>query len=396
MTGQPRLHWQEEGQPREALWQSEAGWSPPARVLPADDRITADAAYRLACEGTAIVWRGDFQNARQLLQALSRRVDRPARKASGKAPGAAPPALGEVFHRHRHAQGRRARLLGMLLIEVLPPGRIELRRAPDWQAPLQQAWGGLPTEPVLVALRELLGINGAYEWRRRGVPVPALGEGPQALVHPHYGVFAPVRGEYLDLVAQAPLPPDHHLAWDIGTGTGVIAAVLARRGVQRVVATDLHPRAIACARDNLERLQLAGRVEVVVADLFPPVSGPGSCPLIACNPPWLPARPMSALDEAVYDPEGRMLRSFLGGVAAHLAPGGEAWLIMSDLAEHLGLRAPGELQALIDAGGLTVKQRLDVRPRHPKSNDPKDPLAMARGKELTSLWRLASRSPARH
>ena len=58
-------------------------------------------------------------------------------------------------------------------------------------------------------------------------------------------------------------------AFDVGTGTGVIAAVLARRGVARVVATDVDPRALACARENLERLGLAQRVEVVQADLYP-------------------------------------------------------------------------------------------------------------------------------
>ena len=32
----------------------------------ADDRTTADAAYGLACQGTGLLWRGDFQNARQI------------------------------------------------------------------------------------------------------------------------------------------------------------------------------------------------------------------------------------------------------------------------------------------------------------------------------------------
>ena len=59
---------------------SEAGVAPPRRVQVADDTLSADAAYRLACEGTALLWRGDFQNARQLLQAMARRVERKPRK----------------------------------------------------------------------------------------------------------------------------------------------------------------------------------------------------------------------------------------------------------------------------------------------------------------------------
>ncbi|MCX4699947.1 methyltransferase [Streptomyces sp. NBC_01373] len=65
-----------------------------------------------------------------------------------------------------------------------------------------------------------------------------------------------MRGEYVDLVARAPLPT-FRTAFDLGTGTGVLAAVLARRGVGRLVATDISPRALVCARDNLGRLGLA-------------------------------------------------------------------------------------------------------------------------------------------
>jgi methylase of polypeptide subunit release factors len=128
-------------------------------------------------------------------------------------------------------------------------------------------------------------------------------------------------------------------------------------------------------------------VDLLKADLFPP----GLAPLIVCNPPWLPARPSSALEHAVYDPDSRMLKGFLAGLAAHLAPGGEGWLILSDFAEHLGLRSREDLLALIESAGLKVLGRADVRPRHPKANDPGDPLHAARSREVTSLWRLAPR-----
>ncbi|MFP5462105.1 MAG: methyltransferase, partial [Gammaproteobacteria bacterium] len=134
-------------------------------------------------------------------------------------------------------------------------------------------------------------------------------------------------------------------------------------------------------------LDPAGRVEVLQADLFPP----GRAGLIVCNPPWLPARPGSALEEAVYDPGSRMLLGFLAGLAAHLEPGGEGWLILSDLAEHLGLRRRDELLAAFSAAGLAVVGRLDARPTHPRASDPADPLHAARRAELTSLWRLAAR-----
>ncbi|MFH8405865.1 methyltransferase [Streptomyces sp. NPDC018019] len=396
--------WTEAGAARSAHWRSESGTPAPRRVAVADDRTKADEAYRLACEGTALLWRGDFHNARQLLTALARRIDRRPRKR--------PPAdPAQAFHQHRAAQNHRARILGMLLVALEPGYELALRRAPDVREACLQAYGpeeheghtgaaersgdeehtGRPAEaprplPLLVSLRELLGVIGAYEWRRNGVGIPALG-GDR--IHPYYGVFSPVRGEYVDLVAEAPLPSVPGPAFDIGTGTGVLASVLARRGVSRIVATDQDPRALACARENVTRLGVADRVKVVAADLFPP----GRASLIVCNPPWVPAKPTSPVEYAVYDPGSRMLRGFLDGLAAHLVPGGEGWLILSDLAEHLGLRPRAELTAAFDAAGLTVLDRLDIRPRHGRSRATDDPLHAARAAEVTSLWRLGAARP---
>nr|WP_181956416.1 class I SAM-dependent methyltransferase [Ramlibacter lithotrophicus] len=356
---------------------------PPARVQPVDDTLSAAQAVRLASEGTAMLWRSDFHNARQLLQAIGRRIDQRAARPGARAPATSPLA---AFHQHRQAQGQRAGILGKVLIELDGDYGIALPRAPDLRHACREAWGPPDGEPSVAALRELLGLVGAHEWRKKGVAIPALGPPPDNRIHPHYGVFSPVRGEYLELVAAAPLPATD-LAFDVGTGTGVLAAILARRGVRRVVATDLDPRALACARESVSRLGLQSQVEVVAADLFPD----GRAPLVVCNPPWLPARASAPVERAVYDEDSRMLRSFLAGLADHLLPGGEGWLVMSDLAEHLGLRAPGELAGWIEAAGLRVLARTQVQPRHPKSTDPADPLHAARARERTSLWRLAVR-----
>ncbi|WP_374341426.1 50S ribosomal protein L11 methyltransferase [Azonexus sp.] len=374
----PQIEWTEAGERRVARWRSEAGLAAPAAVDIADDRISADAAWRLMEAGTALLWRGDWVNARHLMQALTRRADRRFGAARGKPP--ATPA--EAFARHRETQGRRAALLARLLVPVDGGYRVPLRRAQDVAAACREAWGEPEGEDSVVALRELLAVVSAHEWRRKGVPVPAV----QGRIHPHYGVFSPVRGEYVDLVANAPLPAGCGLAFDIGTGSGILAAVLARRGVARVVATDQDPRALACAAENAGKLGLTANIDVIRADLFPD----GRAPLVVCNPPWLPAQPSSPVEYAVYDPESRMLRGFLSGLAAHLAPGGEGWLIISDIAEHLGLRSRDELLGWIAAAGLRVLGRIDTRPQHPKSRDAADPLHAARAAEVTSLWRLGA------
>ena len=365
------IHWTESAITRSARWHSESGSPPPHPVVCVDDTIRADAAHRLAKAGTGLLWRGDYHNARHLLAALGRRVDR-------RAPAPGPTAL-DTFHRHREFQGHRATVLGRLLILLDEDHVVDLRRAPDVRQACVEAYGP-PTEPTVVSLRELLGVLGAHQWRSRGVDVPAL----DARVYPHYGVFAPVRAEYVELVATAPLPEGRGSAFDLGTGTGVLAAVLARRGIGHVTATDSSPRALACARDNLTRLGLAERV-----DLRPGLYPDGRADLVVGNPPWLPGRPTSSLEGGVYDQDSVMLRDFLAGLAAHLAPGGAGWLVLSDLAERIGLRTRSQLLAMIDDAGLRVLDRIDTRPRHRRAADTADPLHAERHAEVTSLWQLA-------
>ena len=372
-----------------ARWRSEAGLPPPGRVVLADDTMNADTAYRLACEGTALLWQGDYQNARQLLGALMRRIEKPpARKArGGKATPEAATAPTALFHRHRMAQAQRARILGQILVPLRGDYVVPLRRAPEVFLACLEVLGpvGDANELSVLSLRELQALIGAHEWRKKGVTISALG----ITIHPYYGVFSPVRGEYLELIAQAPLPAAlerDSCAFDVGTGTGVIAALLARRGVATVVATDQDERALACAADNLKRLGLDDRVQVRSVNLFPE----GKAPLVVCNPPWVPAKPSSPIEFAVFDPDSRMLRGFLSGLRDHLSPGGEGWLILSDLAEHLGLRPRESLMQWIEGAGLRVVGRIDTRPRHGKVNDSDDPLHTARAAEVTSLWRLTT------
>ena len=392
------ITWQENEGTQTAHWRSEASLPAPVRVVIADDTLAADDAWRQACEGTALLWRGDFQNARHLLEAMMRRVERKPRHGSRKARdkvAAAAQAQGqgqsgavqdpaEAFHRHRLATLQRARTLGRVLIPLDGEYRIPLRRAPDWRQACEEVWGPPDGQPSVVSLRELLGLVGAHEWRRKGLDIQALGDAAgRSRIHPWYGVFSPVRGEYIDLVATVPLPPCD-VAFDIGTGTGVLAAVLARRGVRHIVATELDPRALACARENLERLGVTAQVAVLEADLWPP----GQASVVLCNPPWIPARPSAPIERAIYDEDSRMLRAFLAGLSAHLLPGGEGWLILSDLAEHLGLRSRATLLGWIAESGLQVAGQHSVKPRHGKAADPTDPLHAARSQELTTLWRL--------
>ncbi|HEX4843487.1 MAG TPA: methyltransferase [Limnobacter sp.] len=386
----PTIQWLEDGIEHRAHWQSERLLPPPRHVMVADDTLTADAAYRLASEGKAFLWRSDFQNARQLLQAMARRLDKNAeyKKSKASKAGKSPEEYPQRFHLYRQAQAQRSRILGSILIPFQADYSIPLRRAPIVLEACTEAWGEPgPAGLTVASLRELMGMVGAHEWRKKGVEIPALGRAPNNRIHPYYGVFSPVRGEYIDLVSKAPLPKacvGGGLAMDVGTGTGVLAALLAKRGVGRVLATDNDARALACAQFNIQNLGFAAQVALMQAELFAdqPVD------LVVCNPPWLPGKPTSPIERAVYDEHSSMLKGFLAGLAGRLNPGGEGWLVLSDLAEHLKLRSREELTAWIAAAGLRVVDRLDAKPKHGKAFDATDPLFDARSKELTSLWRL--------
>jgi len=371
------INWQEANKTKTGTWHSENAAPVPKRVQIADDTTKADDAYKLCCEGTALLWRGDFQNAKMLLQALSRRIDRP-----GKKPKKPTTTMLAAFHLHRQAQSQKARILGMLVIELNVGYNINLRRAPDVKAACEHAYGK-STHSIVVSLREILGLVGAYEWSKNGVDIPVINN----KIFPSYGVFSPIRGEYLDLVDVTPLPIPCNLAFDIGTGTGVLAAILANRGITNIVATDTSHRALDCALKNVNLLGLKNNVKLVEANLFPSAEY-GKADLIVCNPPWLPAHPSSALESAIYDEKSKMLKGFLNGLNAHLNTNGEGWLILSDFAEHLGLRTREELLGWIAEAGLKVIERTDTKARHGKTLDASDPLHAARKAEVTSLWRL--------
>lgn len=368
-----KVTWSEAGAAREAEWRSEGGSFPPKRVELADDTTKATVAFRQTCEGSSLLYRGDHRNARQLLSAMARRVDERRKPIPDH-------DLLAAFRAHRQQQSMAHQVLSKVLVELDAEYRLVLKNAPDVAEACREAWA--PVEgPSVTSLRELQGMVGAHEWRKKGVEVPAL----QGRVHPHYGVFAPIRGEYVDLVAQAPLP-SRELAFDVGTGTGVLALMLARRGVARVVATDCEARAVACARENVERFGMTGQVQVQEGDLFPE----GRAPLVVFNPPWVPEKPRSPIERGIFDPDGALARRYIEGLAAHLTPGGEGWLILSDLAELIGLRSPGWVAQVASGAGLRIVAEHVATPTHRKAKDEQDPLFAARSRERTILYRLAA------
>ncbi|MGF6148803.1 putative methyltransferase [Kingella potus] len=363
-------------------WRNESTQKPPQNAIFLRE-TNADAVLQNARANIATVFTGDYHNAKQILSALKKRVrgNRPSeknKKTDNKQQAPADPA--SAFHRHRLRQSQQSRLINMFAVEIGADFTLTLPRAPDIKPALADIYDQPADAPFLLPLNLLLGFIGAHEWHQKGTDIPALG----AKVHVPFGVFSPIRGEYLELIMRSELNPDFQTAFDIGTGSGILAALLAKRGIPRITATDNNPRALICAEANIRRLGFTDSITIQAADLFPE----GCADLIVCNPPWLPAKPTSTIETALYDPDHAMLRSFLGNAAAHLNPGGEIWLIMSDIAKHLGLHSSDFLPVLFQTASLHVIETLYTHPAHKKAALPSDPLAFARNREVTALYRL--------
>lgn len=401
--------WRLRGETHSADWLTANNRPAPKRIEPVDDRLTADQAIKFAAQGTAMLWLGDFHGAKQILAAIDRRISRgkkPAKRAaraeSAADTGSVAGTSAEDFYRIRQARAGRSRIMSLILVPLDRDAdgawSLPLSRAPEVGAAIKfgyEGWSGSGTHGqtgarasgarrAVVSLQELTGVLSAHQWFQTGVDVPSLG----AKIYPHYGTFLPTRHEYVDLVAQAPLPAGASRAFDIGTGTGVLAAVLAKRGVPKILGTDLHQRAVDCANDNFARLGIADRVRAEHTSMFPK----GRADLIVCNPPWLPGNATTTLDAAIYDPGSKMLMQFLSGLPSHLNPGGEGWLVISDLAELLGLRTREMLLEAIERAGLEIMGRIDTVPTHGRASDTRDALHAARSREVTSLWRLRVRA----
>lgn len=351
----------------EVSWRSESDAPAPARLTTVDDRLNAEAAIKRA-KGSHLLYAGDFRNARQLLAAMARRLGKGRRPEHRSAL--------EEFRAERNARLREHETLSRIVVMLDESYRLpQLKHAPDVAEACAAVWGPASRSTV-VPLKALIGMLGAAEWTRKGLAVRGLSK----KLHPHYGVFLPTRAEYVDLLLEAPAP-DGQRVFDIGTGTGVLSFLLLERGAASAVGTDVDPRAVACAAENAQRLGFSGKFEVRAQDLFPE----GRADLVITNPPWIPEAPKNRIDRAVFDENNGFLEGFLRGLPAHVTPGGEGWLVMSNLAELLGLRAPGYLAEKIAAAGLTVKWTRSTAARHPRAQDPSDPLHAARSKEITTL-----------
>jgi methylase of polypeptide subunit release factors len=187
---------------------------------------------------------------------------------------------------------------------------------------------------------------------------------------------------------------------EVGIGSGILSAILLKQNkVHSVVGTDINAYAIACAKDNFQRLGLDEKVDLYQTDLFPisnSTTKDNKYDIILFNPPWLPGNPVSELDRAVYDTcDQNILRRFLTEVQHYIAPGGRVFLMLSNLGILLGLFQDTDLNIAFHDGSLeiievnktTCKAKLEGLSQR-NIIQPINSVKAARANEVISLYQL--------
>ncbi|HEY8210397.1 MAG TPA: methyltransferase [Myxococcaceae bacterium] len=185
-------------------------------------------------------------------------------------------------------------------------------------------------------------------------------------------ILQPVRGERftLDPLLLAHFAAAHRprgKTVDLGTGSGVIALVLARRfGRQGITALELQPRLYALAARNVALNGLEREVAVVLGDLRHAARtlGAGAFAQVVCNPPYHPcaAGPPSAHGErAIARSE---VACSLGDVAASAA------LLLREGGELCLSHRAGRLAELLEALRARRLEPRRLRLVHPRVGRP--------------------------
>ena len=181
------------------------------------------------------------------------------------------------------------------------------------------------------------------------------------------GVYRPAEDTFLLLESIALETGERFL--EVGTGSGLVALHAARRN--RACATDANREAVRLARANARRNGLL--LEVVLTNLLAGIRGPFD--VVACNPPYLPGRPMDDLDRAW---QGGLQGSdvsmqFLDDLDRVLSPSGRAYLLLSGLNKEARRAAETRFRTRVVAARRLFFEELEVlelRRRDPSRASP--------------------------
>jgi release factor glutamine methyltransferase len=171
----------------------------------------------------------------------------------------------------------------------------------------------------------------------------------------------------LELEREGRVPADARVL-DVGAGSGAVAVTLAlERPRWRLVASDLSPAALAAARENARRFDLAGRgrLRLVAADLTAALRLE-RFDLLVSNPPYVAVEEAAALSPevrdfeppaALFSPPGPGAASGTG-IAWRLLEGSSSLPLRAPLALEIGRGQLEAVRAAAERHGWSVRREV--------------------------------------
>ncbi len=337
----------------------------PAGARPLDRRAPPDKAAAWLADGGLLVLEDRYGVGADVLDALQRRMPVPE--------GGDHAARQSALAAHRAVAKR--------LLAPVRDGRIDVEDGASIGF-LEDLYPG-PGRTFL-PLVHLQDMWRAWQRYTEGVPMAVLGQ----RIHPFYGTYAPERTIHLELFATwlAQHTGPRERAVDVGTGSGILALMLAKAGFARVRATDRNPNATLSVDRECDRRDPRPPIDTATGDLLCDTRGPVD--LVVFNPPWVPGPVHSPLDAAlVYDDPGLFGR-FFDQAAAALAPTGRVVLLFSNIASLVLPDAPHPIEAELARGRFTLVQKLQRRVKPAPGPGGRRRTT----KERVEVWELALRS----
>ena len=310
---------------------------PSVPVLPA--WVSVDAAAERLARGGSFRVVDHYGRAADVLDAL----------AAGLGP--LPAGSGEA----QRAERRRRRSLASGLLVPVESGRVALQGGGTFSL-LRTLYPD--HDRFWLPLVEAQALHRSHRLHAEGVPLAVLGH----RLHPWHGVYCPTRTAHLELfstwLAQDKGTREH--AIDVGTGCGVLAFLLARRGFSAVTATDINPNAVHSVRLDVARLDPQPPVTVREADLLDGIDR--AADLIVFNPPWMQGAVDDPLDQALFY-EGDLFERFFAQAPALLKPGGRVVLVFSNVMQLLRPDLPHPIEQELEQGRFVLEARQQRRVR---------------------------------
>ena len=163
------------------------------------------------------------------------------------------------------------------------------------------------------------------------------------------GVFSPIGTLASEFLAKNLIVNEGETVLDLGTGIG-IQAIIAAQKAKRVLATDVNPKAVLCAKENVKRNNLEYKIEVREGDLFQPIQRE-KFDLIIWNPPYLQLEPQSILEQSwCCGRNNALIDRFLNESKKHLTKCGRIEMVYSTLGDlfHLLYKADKDSPYYVD------------------------------------------------